>query len=69
MRAFGLKSGFTSGKRMACASRHRGAPIGPYIEPILTDIAVLSVVAFRAFPEHVRGGFVGVDIFLSFPDT
>lgn len=29
----------------------------------LRAIAVLSVVAFHAFPEIVRGGFVGVDIF------
>ena len=26
-------------------------------------LAVLSVVAFHAFPEYVPGGFVGVDIF------
>jgi peptidoglycan/LPS O-acetylase OafA/YrhL len=29
----------------------------------LRAVAVLSVVAFHAFPEHLRGGFVGVDIF------
>ncbi|MGC2166405.1 MAG: acyltransferase family protein [Gallionella sp.] len=29
----------------------------------LRAIAVLSVVAFHAFPDWVRGGFVGVDIF------
>ena len=29
----------------------------------LRAIAILSVVAFHAFPSHVQGGFVGVDIF------
>ena len=29
----------------------------------LRAIAVLSVVAFHAFPRWVRGGFVGVDVF------
>lgn len=29
----------------------------------LRAIAVLMVVAFHAFPEHVRGGFIGVDVF------
>jgi peptidoglycan/LPS O-acetylase OafA/YrhL len=29
----------------------------------LRAVAVLSVVAFHAFPEQVPGGFVGVDIF------
>jgi len=29
----------------------------------LRAIAVLSVIAYHAFPEHVRGGFVGVDVF------
>jgi peptidoglycan/LPS O-acetylase OafA/YrhL len=29
----------------------------------LRAIAVLAVIAFHAFPESVRGGFVGVDIF------
>lgn len=29
----------------------------------LRAIAVLSVVAFHAFPEWVKGGFTGVDIF------
>jgi peptidoglycan/LPS O-acetylase OafA/YrhL len=29
----------------------------------LRAIAVLSVVAFHAFPNYVRGGFVGVDVF------
>jgi peptidoglycan/LPS O-acetylase OafA/YrhL len=29
----------------------------------LRAVAVLSVVAFHAFPEFVRGGFIGVDIF------
>ena len=29
----------------------------------LRAVAVLSVVAFHAFPSWVRGGFVGVDVF------
>lgn len=29
----------------------------------LRAIAVLSVVIFHAFPEHLKGGFIGVDIF------
>jgi len=29
----------------------------------LRAVAVLSVLAFHLFPEHVSGGFVGVDIF------
>ena len=29
----------------------------------LRALAVLSVVGFHAFPEWVRGGFVGVDVF------
>jgi len=29
----------------------------------LRAVAVLAVVAFHAFPERVRGGFIGVDIF------
>src|SRR5258707_14105084 len=29
----------------------------------LRAIAVLAVVGFHAFPEWVRGGFIGVDIF------
>ena len=29
----------------------------------LRAIAVLAVVAFHAFPEWLRGGFVGVDVF------
>lgn len=34
----------------------------PHIDG-LRAIAVLSVVAFHSFPDHVTGGFVGVDIF------
>lgn len=30
----------------------------------LRAIAVLSVVAFHAFPSLIKGGFVGVDVFL-----
>src|SRR4051812_31770116 len=26
-------------------------------------VAVIAVIAFHAFPEYVRGGFIGVDIF------
>ena len=29
----------------------------------LRAVAVLAVVGFHAFPEHVGGGFIGVDIF------
>ncbi len=29
----------------------------------LRAIAVLSVVAYHAYPDHIRGGFIGVDIF------
>ena len=29
----------------------------------LRAFAVLSVIAFHAFPEYVKGGFIGVDIF------
>ena len=29
----------------------------------LRALAVLSVVAFHAFPNWVQGGFVGVDVF------
>jgi peptidoglycan/LPS O-acetylase OafA/YrhL len=29
----------------------------------LRGIAVLAVMAFHAFPDHLRGGFVGVDVF------
>ncbi|MGZ3237331.1 MAG: acyltransferase family protein, partial [Burkholderiaceae bacterium] len=29
----------------------------------LRAIAVLSVVGFHAFPEWIKGGFIGVDIF------
>ena len=32
----------------------------------LRAIAVLSVLCFHAFPAWVPGGFIGVDIFLSF---
>ena len=34
----------------------------------LRTIAIFSVVCFHAFPEWVKGGFIGVVIFLSFPD-
>lgn len=29
----------------------------------LRAVAVLSVVAFHAFPEWIKGGFIGVDVF------
>jgi peptidoglycan/LPS O-acetylase OafA/YrhL len=29
----------------------------------LRAVAVLTVIAFHAFPEWVSGGFIGVDIF------
>ena len=29
----------------------------------LRAVAVLSVVVFHAFPQWIRGGFIGVDIF------
>ena len=29
----------------------------------LRAMAVLSVVVIHAFPDHVRGGFIGVDVF------
>ena len=32
----------------------------------LRAIAILSVVGFHAFPSWIKGGFVGVDIFLLF---
>ena len=31
----------------------------------LRAFAVLSVVLFHAFPGKIKGGFVGVDVFLS----
>ena len=31
----------------------------------LRAFAVLSVVAFHAFPNYFKGGFIGVDVFLS----
>ncbi len=40
-------------------------PSGAYRADIdgLRGVAILSVVAFHAFPQLVRGGFVGVDVF------
>jgi peptidoglycan/LPS O-acetylase OafA/YrhL len=35
----------------------------------LRALAVLSVVGFHAFPGKIKGGFIGVDIFLSFQDS
>ena len=35
----------------------------------LRAVAVLSVVVYHAFPSWLKGGFVGVDIFLSSPDS
>jgi hypothetical protein len=32
----------------------------------LRAVAVLSVVSFHAFPNMLKGGFIGVDIFSSF---
>lgn len=32
----------------------------------LRAVAILSVLFFHAFPSKLRGGFVGVDIFLLF---
>lgn len=29
----------------------------------LRAIAVLSVIGFHAFPNHIKGGFIGVDVF------
>lgn len=34
----------------------------------LRAIAVVSVLLYHAFPQVLSGGFVGVDIFLSFQD-
>jgi hypothetical protein len=31
----------------------------------LRAIAVISVIAFHAFPSAMPGGFIGVDVFLS----
>jgi peptidoglycan/LPS O-acetylase OafA/YrhL len=42
------------------------APVHPKYRPDidgLRAVAVLSVVAFHAFPEAVRGGYIGVDVF------
>lgn len=41
--------------------------IGGYRPDIdgLRAIACLAVVIFHAFPNNLKGGFVGVDIFLS----
>ena len=49
---------------MTGSGQHR-APHGRYRPDIdgLRAIAILSVVAFHAFPGVVKGGFVGVDIF------
>ena len=35
----------------------------------LRAIAVLLVVGFHAFPEYIRSGFIGVDVFLLFLGT
>lgn len=35
----------------------------------LRAIAILAVIFFHAFPEHITGGFVGVDVFLLFRGT
>jgi peptidoglycan/LPS O-acetylase OafA/YrhL len=34
----------------------------------LRAIAIIPVLLFHTFPEVAPGGFIGVDIFLSFPD-
>lgn len=34
----------------------------------LRAVAVLSVVVYHAFPSLLKGGFIGVDIFLLFLD-
>ena len=51
-------------KFIKCTHSH-GSPIDNYRPDIdgLRAFAVLSVVFYHAFPEVVRGGYVGVDIF------
>jgi peptidoglycan/LPS O-acetylase OafA/YrhL len=34
----------------------------------LRAFAILSVVLYHAFPSFMRGGFIGVNVFLLFPD-
>jgi peptidoglycan/LPS O-acetylase OafA/YrhL len=56
-------SGFAHNPVAAAAGAHTGHP--PYRPDIdgLRAVAVISVVLFHAFPDSLRGGFVGVDIF------
>ncbi len=42
--------------------QHSGLKYRPDIDG-LRAFAVLSVLIFHAFPERLRGGFVGVDVF------
>ena len=51
--------------QLQSASTGRSASPSSYRPDIdgLRAISIAAVVGFHAFPDHVRGGFVGVDVF------